>query len=72
VSAEFHFFVNDQEFLKDPETLSLNREEAGWVSLGMLEIPEVYGKAVSFVMTMKVAAGSVGEVPIDAIALAQR
>jgi len=72
VEAEFRFFVNDQEFLKDPESLTLNSDQSSWVSLGSLEIPEVYGKAVSFRMTMKVPASSVGEVPIDAIALAQK
>lgn len=72
VEGEFHFLVNGKEFLKDPETIPLNTATAGWASLGVLEIPEVYGVAVNFEMSMKVPAGSIGEVPLDAVGLAQR
>ena len=62
------FDFDREESGTPPITQQGNWEGGKWVSLGYWTVPELYGKTVRFVVTMKIKGGGIGDVAADALA----
>ena len=68
--VSYTLYIEDSTLGTGPVTIQQGYSEAGgWVSLGVWNVPEVYGESVSAALQMDVPAGTTGEVAVDAVAI---